>query len=131
MTVIPGNKGRASLCLALLGGLFAGAVNGLLGTGAGTVFFLVAQRIFRDDPGTDAKDSFACAMAAVFPVSLISLFTYPQEKAAGDLAPVLLIPAALGGLLGAFLSDRIGQTALKKIFAAVAVFGGAYMIVGR
>ena len=49
MTFIPGKKGRASLSLAALGALFAGTVNGLLGTGAGTVFFLVAQRIYRDD----------------------------------------------------------------------------------
>ena len=131
MTLIPGNKGRASLRLAVLGGLFAGVVNGLLGTGAGTVFFFITQRIYRDDPGIGAEDCFACAMAAVFPVSLLSLFTYPSVNAGSDLLPALLIPAALGGLLGAFLSGRIGRKTLKKVFAAVVIFGGAYMIAGR
>ncbi len=131
MTFIPGKKGRASLSLAALGALFAGTVNGLLGTGAGTVFFLVAQRIYRDDPEIGAEDCFACAMAAVFPVSLLSLLTYPQSAAGEDILLSLLIPVSLGGLLGAFLSEKIGRGALKKIFAAVVIFGGAYMIAGR
>ena len=131
LTVVPGKKGRRSLCLAVVGALFAGAVNGLLGTGAGTVFFLISRRLYKDDASVGAKDSFALAMTAVFPVSLLSLFTYAGDGPAGGLFFPLLLPAAAGGLLGAFLSDRIGQKTLKKIFAAVVVFGGAYMIAGR
>ena len=131
MTLLPGKKGRASLSLAALGALFAGVVNGLLGAGAGTVFFFITQRIYRDDPGIGAEDCFACAMAAVFPVSLLSLLTYSGSAAGDGLLFSLLIPGALGGLLGAFLSGRIGRKTLKKVFAAVVIFGGAYMIAGR
>ena len=131
MTVVPGKKGRASLCLAAVGALFAGVVNGMLGTGAGTVFFLISRRLYKNDSSVGAKDCFALAMTAVFPVSLLSLVTYAEGGPSGDLLFPLLLPAAAGGLLGAFLSDRIGQKTLKKIFAAVVVFGGAYMIVGR
>jgi uncharacterized membrane protein YfcA len=126
---IPGKKGRSALLLAVLGGLFAGCVNGLLGTGAGTVFFLLAERIYRDDPDVGAKDCFALAMAAVFPVSLASLLTYSPEGTDSGLLFTLIVPGALGGLLGAFLSRRIGQKALKKAFAAVVAFGGAYMVI--
>ncbi|MBQ2468421.1 MAG: sulfite exporter TauE/SafE family protein, partial [Clostridia bacterium] len=72
-----------------------------------------------------------CAMAAVFPVSLLSLLTYSGSAAGDGLLFSLLIPGALGGLLGAFLSGRIGRKTLKKVFAAVVIFGGAYMIAGR
>ena len=131
MIPVPSLKGRRSISLAAAGALFAGIVNGLLGTGAGTVFFLITQKLYRTDGDVGAKDCFACAMAAVVPVSLLSLVNYPADAAGGDLLLPLLIPGAVGGLLGALLSDRIGQKTLKKIFAAVTVFGGAYMIAGR
>lgn len=130
MTVVPGKGGRTSLSLAVFGALSAGVLNGLLGTGAGTVFYLIAKRIYGNDPEVGADDCFALAMAAVFPVSLLSLVTYPSGEA-GDLLLPLLIPGALGGICGAFLSGRLGQKTLKKLFAAVVVFGGAYMLFGR
>ena len=125
MTVMPEKRGMGFFLLAVLGSLFAGIVNGVLGTGAGTVFFLVMRRIFRDSDDVSPKDCFAASMTAVLPVSLMSLFTYTGEATeSGDLLLTLVLPGAAGGLLGAFLSDRLAQKTLKKIF------GGAYMVFG-
>lgn len=128
---MPEKRGMGFFLLAVLGSLFAGIVNGVLGTGAGTVFFLVMRRIFRDSDDVSPKDCFAASMTAVLPVSLMSLFTYAGEATeSGDLLLTLVLPGAAGGLLGAFLSDRLAQKTLKKIFAAVVIFGGAYMVFG-
>ncbi len=117
-----------SFAAAAAGAVAAGAVNGLIGSGAGTVFYFVCRSLGKKG-GDAGKDHFAAAMAAVLPISLLSLTTYPPA-AAGDpnVLFTLILPGAAGGLLGAFLSDKMKSGTLSRIFAALTVFGGIYMI---
>ena len=109
----------------------AGVVNGILGTGAGTVLYFLFRKTAGNRGGSSPKDCFCAAMAAVFPISLISAATYPESVTGGDgLLLPLIIPAALGGLLGAAISEKADSDVLKKTFAVIVSAGGAYMLFG-
>ena len=117
--------------LLLMGGLAAGFLNGLLGAGGGIVIVWILEQVLRDVT-RDARDVFANALAVMLPVSAMSTVSYaisgglPQ----GNIARFLL-PAVLGGLLGAFLLDRISTRAVKRLFCLLVILSGILLIVGR
>ena len=108
-----------------LGCVFAGAINGLLGTGGGVLLVLLLTKLFK----TDAKDSFAQSLLMILPLSAVSAFVYCQ-KGGVSLAQMLpyLFPAVIGGILGAYLADKINARVLKIIFAILVVYSGVRMI---
>ena len=55
--------------LLVIGGLTAGFVNGLLGTGGGIIIIFILGKI---NEYNDSKDNFATAIAAILPISLVS-----------------------------------------------------------
>ena len=120
-------SGAAKFAVAALGSSLAGAVNGILGTGAGTVFYFICLVI--SGGGDDrSQDHLATAMAAVFPLSAISLFTYSGASATDPLSFfTLILPAAAGGLAGALLAGKMRGRILRSLFAAVSVAGGINM----
>lgn len=111
---------------AVAGSVFAGVVNGLLGTGAGIVLTFIFAKICAD---YSPKDCFVSAMAAVIPISVFSLFTY---GGAGEFDIIymisVVIPAALGGLLGAYIGARARAEHLRRIFALLVIWAGVKMI---
>lgn len=137
-----------------LSGAAAGFVNGLLGAGAGIVlvytFSALSKRDSKraskksprkesekesekesgkNDSQNSVKDNFAMTISTVLPISLLSAFTYFKNTDADvRMSFVFLIPGIIGGLIGAFVTDKISKTALKLIFAAVTVISGASMI---
>ena len=62
-------------------------------------------------------------------MSLSSLFLYMKNGAVSfsDISPTLL-PAAIGGLCGAFLLDKIDTKWLNRIFAVLIIYAGATLI---
>lgn len=118
---------RLALCAATFGSVFAGVINGLLGTGAGIVLTFIFTYICGN---YSPKDSLVSAMAAVVPISLFSLFSYRELGVlnAGLLLSVAL-PAALGGLAGAYIGTRVKAVLLQKIFAVLVIWAGVKMII--
>ena len=41
----------------------------------------------------------------------------------------ILVGAAIGGILGALITDKLSSCALKKIFAALTVLAGVLMVI--
>ncbi len=115
----------ALLFLCIIGSAAAGFLNGLTGTGAG-IIFIILSRIFN---GELSKDTFAFSMSCVIPLSAFSLFTYrmPQNFSLTTLL-VTLLTAAAGGILGAFLQQKLKIGLLKKIFAILVVYSGISLI---
>ena len=71
--------------------------------------------------GADRRDLFASALAVMLPVSAVSALRYRLagvDPLPRSLLP-LLLPAAAGGLLGAFLLERTSPRRLRRLFAAV------------
>ena len=117
-------------------GLAAGVVNGFLGTGGGVVIILtlgylrtLAQKKKESPITGSSKQDCSVALASILPMSAVSLFSY---NISGSLkigeAAKFVIPAAIGGLIGAFLLKRISPTWLKRVFAVLMAVSGVIMI---
>ena len=121
--VTPLPQSLCALCLSAAVGFGAGIVNGLLGTGGGILLLFVLRR------HADTKDAFATALACILPLSVLSVILHlrngslPPDILSADALPYL-IGAVPGGLLGAYLLDRIKPTVLQFIFAALLLFSG-------
>ncbi len=124
-------KGRRTVLRLTVFGLCAGIVNGLLGAGGGILIVFGLAPLLSHDP-EGQRDVFANALAVMFPVSIVSMIGY---AAAGrfslDGFAHYLIPCTIGGLVGAFLLGRIKISFLQKIFAAIVIWSGIYMVISR
>lgn len=124
----------AVLCVS---GIAAGMINGFLGSGGGVVLVLVSSLLFsKNSPESrkslvpsDPKSCFATAVASILPMSVISVVFY---AARGDIDILSYIEfplcAVLGGVLGAFLTDKTPSSILKTVFAALTVWAGIRML---
>ena len=110
-------------------GAAAGAVNGLLGTGGGIILFFVLTKIYANSPEYSTKDVFAMTYAASALMSVASVFFYLRRGSfsIADATPFIL-PAVAGGALGAFLLGKFNAGTFKKLFAALVVWAGMWMM---
>jgi len=114
----------AALIPLAAAGLGAGIVNGLLGTGGGILLLWVLRRY--EQP----QDAFASALVCILPLSLLSVLLYCRsgtvsltDLVSADILPYLL-GAIPGGILGAYLLDRLKLSVVQYLFAALLMFSG-------
>ena len=113
----------------ILIGFSAGMLNGLFGTGGGIFIVFLFSRIYADSKEYDQKDCFAMTLSVTLVFSIVSLFGYLKSgSVSGEAMMPVFLPAALGGLTGAFLLNRIRVDILRKIFAALIVYAGVSLI---
>lgn len=115
------------LILVILGTI-SGFVNGFLGTGGG-IILLFAEMMFGRE--RDKRDSYAETLCVMLVLSAVSAGSYFLGGSVDieDL-PRFCIPAALGGILGAFLLDRLPVGVTGKLFAVLVTVAGAIMLFG-
>lgn len=106
-------------------GAVSGFINGLLGTGGGTILVVVSE-IF----GVKPKTAHATALSVILPLSLLSVYLYFKN---GDLdiyaAAVTGIAGALGGFTGARLLKKTPDKWLKILFGITTAGLGVIMLV--
>ena len=128
-----GDFGGKKVAIVALGGLIAGFCNGLLGAGGGIVIVLALSAALPYDEES-RQSLYANALCVMLPLSLLTLSTYalggniPDGFLGADYA-LLLLGAAIGGVLGALITDKLSSRALKKIFAALTVLAGVLMVI--
>ncbi len=119
------NERTILFCFA---GFFGGLANGLLGAGGGIIMTFALEKLLSEEEMA-RRDIFANVIAATLPISFLSAAIYALR---GNIDfsrfGVYVIPAVLGGLLGAFLLSKISTAWLKGIFAIIVVWSGIYMI---
>ncbi|MBE6679253.1 MAG: hypothetical protein E7598_01875 [Ruminococcaceae bacterium] len=108
-----------------LGAAAAGFLSGLLGAGGGIVLYFILGALY----GRGAKENLILSSTAVMFFCVVSLFFY-KGNAALDTGNILRVglPAALGGITGAFLMTKISSDKLKKLFATVVIISGVLML---
>lgn len=127
-----GDVGGKKVAIVAIGGLLAGLCNGLLGAGGGIVVVLALSAALPDDEDS-RRSLYANALCVMLPLSLLTLATYalggnvPDGFLGADYVSIL-VGAAIGGLLGALITDKLSSRALKKIFAALTVLAGVLMV---
>ena len=124
-------KTTARMCAVLIFGAAAGFVNGFLGAGGGIILMYMFRRLSmgNSEKGDKTRDIFASVVATVLPLSAVSAAVY-GAKGMGDTSLLLklAVPAAVGGVIGAFLTDKLDTKILRKIFAIIMITGGINML---
>ena len=122
-----------NIWLLLCVGAAAGVCNGMIGCGGGIVIVYALSYFYRNDADVAPKDIFAPAVASILPMSAVSVMIYAVSGTAGDAAGAYkyLAPAVAGGVLGAFLLDKIKSDALKRLFAVLVMWAGLSLVLRR
>ena len=110
--------------------LAAGVINGLLGAGGGVIMLYALSYLLRKKGGAESgRDAFASVVAVILPVSMISALSY---AARGNIdmtkMQVLIIPALVGGIIGAYLTDKLPTKLIRGIFAVLVIVSGVRMV---
>ena len=113
---------------ALMLGLLAGLLNGLLGAGGGIVLVRGAEKILPREYH-DGRDVFANALCVMLPISAVSAIAYVMRGSVHGLEfSRFILPAILGGVGGGLLLSVIDTRLLRLIFSALVVWSGITMI---
>ncbi|MDR2939723.1 MAG: sulfite exporter TauE/SafE family protein [Clostridiales bacterium] len=106
-------------------GVITGLLNGLFGSGGGTVIVPAMER-FLD---VKAHKAHATAIAIILPLSVVSAFVYVRS-AECDWRMILFISlgGAAGGFIGAKLLKKIKAKWLHKIFGLFMIVAAIRMI---
>ena len=125
------NKQLLKLWWFVPSALIAGAVNGLLGAGGGIIMLYLIKYCLEREYGGEAaqKDAFASVVAVMLPVSVISSLSYGAKGNIDmDRMGNLILPALIGGMIGAYLTHKLPSRIIRGIFALLVVVSGVRMI---
>jgi len=122
---------RAALYAAA--GLGAGLLNGLLGAAGGILLVAVLPALSNTDaPPQDRRDVLATSMAVMLPVSAVSLVLYFLRglQPPTALLSAIWLPSLVGGVIGAWLLDRLPVRTVRVLFALLVMVSGLRMVLG-
>ena len=120
---------KKKFIFAIITGIAAGFLNGFLGAGSGVVLMFAIAALNTDKSDDASRDNFATVVASVLPLSLVSTAIYVSKDAASaSLVGRFAIPAAVGGILGAFFTDRLNTKILRLVFAVIVIIAGVNMM---
>ena len=102
-----------------------GALNGFLGTGGGILILLTLNKLTKNEK----RDNFVTCALAVIPISLIGSLAYFRTGSV-DISTLSrsYLPAIIGGVLGAFLFERLKIKYLNIIFGVLVIYSGASLL---
>ena len=138
-THTPDKAGVLAYAGLILLGAAAGLFNGLLGAAGGILLALFLPHMTlpsvlmgKGEVTTleDRRDVLATSMAVMLPVSAVSFVTYLARgiRPHFGLSVSILLPAALGGVLGAYLLTRLPAAFLRRLFALLVLIAGLRML---
>ncbi|MBQ4517795.1 MAG: sulfite exporter TauE/SafE family protein [Clostridia bacterium] len=118
---------RNKKMIAVVGGLTAGFLNGLFGSGGGTVIVPFLEEFLDQDEHT----SHATAILIILCFTVVSLFFYGRN---GQLDYLLALKVSSGGVVGGFIGakllKKLSGNAIRKIFGVCMLVAAVRMVVG-
>lgn len=109
----------------VIAGVGAGFINGLLGTGGGIVLIFALNYMLK---GEKNKDIYAFTLCVTLVLSLVSLFVYVRKGSVDFTESVRYgLSAIPGGVIGAYLLDKLNGKIVKRVFAVLLIVAGANM----
>ncbi|MBO5379295.1 MAG: sulfite exporter TauE/SafE family protein [Clostridia bacterium] len=113
--------------LFVLLSFFGGALNGFLGTGGGILILFMLNRLTKNEK----RDNFVTCALSIIPISLVGSFAYFRAGSVDfSTLQTSYLPAITGGILGAFLFEKLKVKYLNLIFGAIVIYSGVSMLFG-
>lgn len=107
-------------------GLITGIINGLFGSGGGTLVVPVLVFLV----GIADYKAHATAISIILPLSIVSTIIYLMKNIIKfDIALVVVLGGVLGSFIGAKILNKIPNLILRKIFGIVIIITGFRMII--
>ncbi|MBE7054096.1 MAG: sulfite exporter TauE/SafE family protein [Ruminococcaceae bacterium] len=107
-------------------GLITGICNGLFGSGGGSVFVPLSQKMLN----LETKKSHATAIFIILPLTLISLFFYTKSGYFNFKITLLAsVGGIIGGFLGAKLLKKLKSKYVKKVFGIFMIIAAVRMVI--
>lgn len=111
--------------LYAIGGIAAGFLNGLFGSGGGTVIVPFMEEFLK----VDEQKSHATAIIIIFGFTIVSLFFYGGKNYLDwKLALMVSAGGVVGGFVGAKLLAKLSGSIIRKIFGAFMVAAAVRMV---
>jgi uncharacterized membrane protein YfcA len=110
----------------LVFGAVIGVINGFFGGGGGMIVVPLLNKMF----GLEQKKAQATALFVILPISLVSTIVYMSCKSVAFISgwPVILGIVG-GGVIGAFLLNKLNNRVVKYIFIFFMLLGGVGMLI--
>ncbi|MBF8982375.1 sulfite exporter TauE/SafE family protein [Lutibacter sp. B2] len=106
-------------------GTVTGFINGLLGSGGGTIIVPTMERILK----IETHKAHATAIAVIFPISFISAMIYIKNQNIEWVSTgYITIGGVIGGFIGAKLLNKFSSKWLHRIFGLVMIITGVRMV---
>jgi uncharacterized membrane protein YfcA len=110
----------------LLIGFITGLINGLFGSGGGTV--LVPCLVFLMD--VEDHKAHATAIAIILPLSILSSIIYYRYNVVDiSLTANVAIGSVLGGIVGSTLLNKLPVNILRKFFGVIMIIAAVRMVI--
>ena len=105
-------------------------MNGFIGTGGGIIIYFTLKFLNKlENNDIDVKNIMAAVISVAIPMSIVSSVIYMIKGNVVYKELLLYTPAALiGGIIGAFLLDKLKFKIVKKLFAVMIIYSGIRMI---
>ena len=118
-------KKCTSMFKTALIGLITGLVNGIFGSGGGTILVLCLVFLM----GIEDHKAHATAISIILPLSLISSFVYFRYEAV-DLSLTLKVAlgSVAGALVGSSILNRFPVKMLRKVFGIFMIIAAVRML---
>lgn len=119
-------KGKLCLTHYIIIGVISGFVSGFFGAGGGVVLVFALTMILKNE---NTKNTLAMTAAITAVFSVVSAVVYGMKgNLPFGLSLRYVIPAAIGGAIGAYLLGKVKVGMLKLIFALTVIIAGGIMI---
>ena len=120
---VKNNSSNIFLLIAL--GLLIGFINGFFGGGGGMICVPILFYVLR----LPDKNAHATTILIMLPLSIASFVIYLiKGSIVLNYAVTISIGFVIGGILGAFLLNKINNVVLQFVFAFIIILGGIKLI---
>ena len=100
------------------GGLLAGFVNGLLGTGGGIIIVTLLKKL-----GIEAQKAHATSVCVILPLCILSTIIYLHKNFITFQAVLPYLPSGIvGAIIGSLVLAKIKTKVLRKIFSIFVIW---------
>ena len=118
-------KSKRNLKLCAIGGIAAGFLNGLFGSGGGTLIVPFSEKFLKLDP----QKSHATAIFIISGFTVVSLIFYAFSSGL-DYKNAMYVSTGgvFGGYIGAKLLAKLSFSAIHKIFGSFMILAAVRMV---